>query len=453
MGIKTDIVSSSIEDEVARSYALNLHCEDTGNVWIPANSEKFGYHGTGVIVNASSPAGTFCSSLYGRMERRAAFVLEESLKRKCSPVRVTIPDYLEESQVSAIELALSNPSSCIIGGPGTGKTTIAKVICSAHSVPIGLSPTGKGADRLSESIEASCYTIHRLYYNTFVSDNDEKLITDWDAIDLILCDEMGMTGTDGISLLAMIVHKAKNARLVFIGDSGQLPSIAPGCVLSELSKCLPTAVLKLTFRFDDYHIGMACESARRAKLYNPSGRFENYEFFAGSDQEIVISLYKKYSAEFGSSETRLITYHTRDAWQINRRMALCSQVIPVVCDKNNYRLGVFNGQTGIMHFKRLIFDQREIVAKSILWSYAFASTCHKAQGGQWDCVIVWIPNSRYICPQWLNTALSRAVRKLVVVLGTDSSVVESSLKQNAKRSVRISLLADFVTGRAKWLTA
>jgi len=281
----------------------------------------------------------------------------------------------------------------------------------------------------------------------------EKLIETWELIDLIIVDEMGMTGTDGLCMLAMLANKAKNARIVMIGDSGQLPSVTPGNVLSQLAECLPSTVLDVVYRTDDYHIGMACCDARIGKIYNPKGRYDNYELHEGSNSEVAINLYNQNSKEFGSHETRLITFHTRDAWQINRRLAFTSYNHPVVCDKNNYRLGIFNGQTGTLKGKRLIFKDNSIGISQILWSYAFGSTCHKAQGSQWDCVIVWIPSNRYISPQWLNTAESRAVKKLVIALDTDVASVEKCMRTNAKAADRISLLAGFVQGSAKWVTA
>ena len=51
--------------------------------------------------------------------------------------------------------------------------------------------------------------------------------------------------------------------------------------------------------------------------------------------------------------------------------------------------------------------------------YAEAITCHKAQGGQWDCVFIdcpfWLPEQSADDIKWLYTALTRAVRKVYLV--------------------------------------
>lgn len=51
--------------------------------------------------------------------------------------------------------------------------------------------------------------------------------------------------------------------------------------------------------------------------------------------------------------------------------------------------------------------------------YAEAITCHKSQGGQWDCVFIdcpfWLPEQTVDDLKWLYTALTRAVKKVYLV--------------------------------------
>lgn len=51
--------------------------------------------------------------------------------------------------------------------------------------------------------------------------------------------------------------------------------------------------------------------------------------------------------------------------------------------------------------------------------YAEAITCHKSQGGQWDCVFIdcpfWMPERTVDDLRWLYTALTRAVKKVYLV--------------------------------------
>ena len=51
--------------------------------------------------------------------------------------------------------------------------------------------------------------------------------------------------------------------------------------------------------------------------------------------------------------------------------------------------------------------------------YANAITCHKSQGGQWDCVFVdnpfWQPELNLDDLKWLYTAITRGVKKVYLV--------------------------------------
>jgi exodeoxyribonuclease-5 len=52
------------------------------------------------------------------------------------------------------------------------------------------------------------------------------------------------------------------------------------------------------------------------------------------------------------------------------------------------------------------------------FDYAYAITCHKAQGSEWDKVLVfeeWYPNTEEEHRRWLYTAVTRAKEKLVIV--------------------------------------
>lgn len=59
--------------------------------------------------------------------------------------------------------------------------------------------------------------------------------------------------------------------------------------------------------------------------------------------------------------------------------------------------------------------------------YAAAITCHKSQGGQWDCVFIdwpfWQPELSVDDLKWLYTALTRAVRKVYLVNFPDNRFV------------------------------
>jgi exodeoxyribonuclease V alpha subunit len=106
---------------------------------------------------------------------------------------------------------------------------------------------------------------------------------------------------------------------------------------------------------------------------------------------------------------------------------------PVIVTQNDYSLGLFNGDTGVViarpdgglsvAFKR----GAEIVTVSpsrlAAVETAFAMTAHRAQGSEFDEVVVLLPpaSSRILTRELLYTAVTRAKRRVVLV-GTEGSV-------------------------------
>ena len=187
------------------------------------------------------------------------------------------PVVLNEEQVEAVSRALHARLTLITGGPGTGKTSIIVAILrealrrgmTLHRIALA-APTGKAANRMYGSIQDALWnltevqavdqplmtpalspsTIHRLLgyqagTNRFRHDHDNPL----DA-DLVIVDESSMV--DLILMERLLRAVRPEAKLVFLGDAQQLPSVEAGCVFKDLVAALPGSVVLLnkSFRMD-----------------------------------------------------------------------------------------------------------------------------------------------------------------------------------------------------------
>ncbi|GGA69819.1 RecBCD enzyme subunit RecD [Neiella marina] len=168
-------------------------------------------------------------------------------------------DDIDWQQV-AVANALGRPLSVISGGPGTGKTyTVTRLLAAliiAEPSPVRIlmtAPTGKAAQRLSESIAAAksqlieqglsgdllaaipqqAATLHRL-----LGYRPDRVGLKYHAehqlpCDILLVDEVSMVDT---AMMARLLDALpSNAKLVLLGDVDQLPSVDAGCVLADIT--------------------------------------------------------------------------------------------------------------------------------------------------------------------------------------------------------------------------
>lgn len=161
---------------------------------------------------------------------------------------------LSEEQKKAVKMVFKNKVSIITGGPGTGKTTIIKMLINLfkyEKMDFALcAPTGRAAKRITETTGEEAKTLHRFLELGKVDEDGVNLNYEVMRIkqDVVIVDEMSMVDIILMNYLSKALQE--KTRLILIGDSDQLPSVGPGSVLKDLidSGEIPTQKLTQIYR-------------------------------------------------------------------------------------------------------------------------------------------------------------------------------------------------------------
>lgn len=367
---------------------------------------------------------------------------------------------LDPSQRRAVLQALGGGVVVITGGPGTGKTTLLRVLLRVvreQGATWALaSPTGRAARRMAEATGQEASTLHRLLaYRPGEGGFQLGPAQPLEADGLVI-DEVSMVDLELMAaVLSALPYEQPGFPLVLVGDADQLPSVGPGQVLRDLvcSEAIPVVRLDTIHRqAGDSGIVTAAAEVHQGRVPTSGHRGGASDVFllhrddAASALATLVKVVVERLPARGLdpfADVQVLAPTRRGPLGCERLNAVLQEALNpserelvrgdrryrvgdrVICTRNRYDVEVFNGDIG--QVKRIDkagllidFDGREVPwARDDLplLDLAYAVTVHKSQGSEYPCVVLALHGSHGLMLRrnLFYTAVTRARRFLCVV--------------------------------------
>ena len=394
---------------------------------------------------------------------------------------------LSKSQRDAVKTALRNQFSIITGGAGTGKTTVLKVILKTlykmglDSTEVLLcAPTGKAAQRMKESTSHSAFTIHSalgINAGEAIKVQRDEEISEL-PYKLVVVDESSMCDME-ISYMLFSSINPQKTKVIFLGDTGQLPSVGAGNVLHELigSGMVPVTELNVIYRQrkENYIVGNAYNIRHGIQKVNYNDDFVFFEqkspvvaaedianmyvnavFYNGIENVQVLSpLRDKGECSVYALNTRiqnLINPKDDNKVEVNIGSRTFRENDRIIQTRNSQKrlrnslikkdkngspvevktVSVFNGEIGTL--KSITRDENKQYIFTVDFGYgrtvelerdemydvdlSYAMTIHRSQGSEYKTVIIPLLNyfsDKILFRNLLYTGVTRAKERCIIV--------------------------------------
>ncbi|WP_454741269.1 ATP-dependent DNA helicase [Cupriavidus necator] len=401
------------------------------------------------------------------MERQVAksiqerlVVSDQSLMSPFSVDRLIAAGELEDAielnveQRSAIHLAAKLPFVCITGGAGVGKTTVLRSLYRLYDKVgvriLQVALAGRAAKRMQEATARPGATIASFLRGI----NDAT----FEGPTVLVIDESSMV--DIVSMSNICQALPSHVRLVLVGDPHQLMPVGPGLVLHCVMQLpsIPMVELKTVKRYGGEIAAVA--EAVRAGQWRPMSTDDTAAVAfipceEASIADLIVELYALDTANTqvlaplrnGHAGTRALNRLCQQRFTghqpaITRWNAEFEQTEhcglnvgdAVLCTRNLWDKGLQNGSLGRIVELVAQSGETEDSASILAWinwddgvrrpltadmlediELGFAITIHKAQGSQWQRVIIPITKSRLLDRTLLYTAITRAQTQVILV--------------------------------------
>jgi exodeoxyribonuclease-5 len=323
----------------------------------------------------------------------------------------------------------------ILGGlAGSGKTTLIAYLSSVWPNTAVAALCGKAAHVLRfKGVDAT--TIHSLIYLPFEDDEGKirfRRRRNLEGVETLIIDEASMI--DNYLFSDLLSFKLP---ILFVGDHGQLEPIGPNPGLMAHPNLRLEKIHRQAANSPILKLATAFRKGKPVKYGKDSrGKLQvlgkdDFDRMVSPDYQIIVG-FNKTRHEVNARAREMLGHKT-----------LVAPGDKLICLRNNRNLGVFNGQQlTVREVAREAQDTIELAVETddggtivlpawrdqfgqnliedfrshdvALFDYGYAITAHKAQGSEWDNVLVLEEiDSRWDARRWRYTVATRAKERLI----------------------------------------
>ena len=370
-----------------------------------------------------------------------------------------------EQQFLAIKNSLLKQFLIITGGPGTGKTTIMKGVTELYRTVNKLSyeqlqekiellaPTGRAAKRMSESTLLRASTIHR--FLKWQKETNKFQVNEYNKsrVEFVIIDEASMIDT--YLMASLLKGISANCKILLVGDDHQLPSVGPGQVLHDLIESNSLQKVELTELYrqgKDSNILTLAYDIRQGEVneevFNvgndltfikatPDQVVDNvleitdtYQDLSYKEFQILCPMYKTIAGidEINRHVQNKVNPKTKNKKELQYGDVIFRENDKVLQLTNMPDENVYNGDIGIIKEiktapkKEIIIDFDGNIVKYTPSNFnnfrlAYAISIHKAQGSEFDVVIIPIVRNfnKMLYRKLIYTGITRSKKKLYLI--------------------------------------